>query len=76
MDKYLLRRAAAEYLGERGIPTAAQALADLASRGTGPRYAIVRGRAVYTAEDLDSWLAEQIARPVIRRSQQRPQEAA
>jgi hypothetical protein len=72
MNQYLLRRRAAEYLGERGIPTTAQALADQASRGAGPRYAIVRGRAVYTAEDLDSWLAEQIARPVIRRSQQRP----
>ena len=70
-QQYLLRRRAAEYLSERGIPTGAQALADLASRGIGPHYAIVRGRAVYTAEDLDRWLAEQIARPVIRRSRHR-----
>jgi hypothetical protein len=77
MNQYLIRRRAAEYLGERGIPTTRQSLADQACRGIGPRYAIVRGRAVYTAADLDSWLAEQIARPVIRRSQQRStQEAA
>jgi hypothetical protein len=74
--QYLLRKRAAEYLGERGIPTTAQALADQASRGAGPKYSIVRGRAVYTAEDLDSWLAAQIARPVIRRSRQRPSVAA
>ena len=76
MNHYLIRRRAAEYLGEKGIPTTAQALADQASRGAGPHYSIVRGRAVYTAEDLDRWLAEQIARPVIRRSQQRPTQAA
>jgi hypothetical protein len=73
--KYLSRSHSAQYLTNQGIKTTPQALADEASRGTGPRYAIVRGRAVYTAEDLDIWLAEQLARPVIRRSQQR-QEAA
>lgn len=76
MQQYLLRRRAAEYLGDRGIPTTAQALADQASRGAGPKYSIVRGRAVYTAEDLDSWLAAQIARPVTRRSQRAAQAAA
>jgi len=71
MNQYLVRRRAAAYLAEKGIPTTAQALADQASRGKGPHYSLVRNRAVYTAEDLDSWLAEQIARPVNRRSQQR-----
>jgi len=73
--KYLSRLHSAQYLTDQGIDTTPQALADEASRGTGPRYAIVRNRAVYTAEDLDKWIAEQIARPVIRRSRQR-QEAA
>jgi hypothetical protein len=61
------REIAAEYLSSKGIPTTAQGLADKASRGLGPRYAIVNGRAVYTQEWLDAWVAEQAARPVVRR---------
>ena len=67
MTNYLDRARAADYLAERGITTSQQGLADRASRGIGPRYAIINGRAVYTQADLDAWIAEQVARPVIRR---------
>jgi len=73
---YLTRQAAAELLTVRGLPTTPQALADAASDGTGPRYGLVRGRALYTAADLDSWLATQLARPIIRRRQQTAPSAA
>lgn len=62
MLDYLTRSRAAEHLTARGIPTTAQALADLAHRRTGPRYAIVRGRAVYRTADLDQWLAQHFER--------------
>lgn len=57
MVAYLTRSRAAEHITECGIPTSSQALADLAHRGEGPKYAIVRGRAVYRLVDLDNWLA-------------------
>jgi len=73
---YLTRPRAAEYLTTKiGIAITPQGLADRASDGTGPHYAIVNGRAVYTEENLTRWIAEQAARPVVRRSQ-RTQAAA
>ena len=65
--KYLTRQRAAEHLTAKGISTTAQALADQASDGKGPAYGIVRGRALYTESDLDAWIAEQLARPVLRK---------
>ena len=67
--RYNDRKSAAQYLRElRGIPMTPQRLADLASDKAGPRYVIINGRALYTVEDLDSWVAEQAARPVVRRT--------
>jgi hypothetical protein len=75
--KYLDRNAQAQYLrDERGIPMSPQRLADLASDGLGPKYVLINGRALSTREDLDAWVAEQAARPVIRRSRGRAIEAA
>jgi hypothetical protein len=65
--QYLTRPRAAEHLTSCGAETTAQGLADRASKGTGPRYSIINGRALYTKADLDTWLAEQAARPVVRR---------
>lgn len=67
--RYRTRLAAAEYLTGSGLETTAQGLADHASRGKGPKYGIVNGRAVYTDVDLDAWIAEQLARPVVRRKE-------
>jgi hypothetical protein len=69
--KFFLRHLAAQLITEHGIPTTAQGLADKACDGIGPRYAIVNGRAVYTEADLLNWIAEQAARPVVRRSQRK-----
>ncbi len=74
--RFLTRRLAAEYLTAQGVSTSEQGLADKASRGRSPKYAIVNGRAVYTLADLDAWIAEQAARPIVRRRERRPTAAA
>jgi hypothetical protein len=68
--EYLTRQRAAEYLSGQGLPTTGQGLADQASDGKGPKYGLVRGRALYVESDLDAWLTEQLARPVTRRRHQ------
>jgi len=68
---FLTRRLAAEHVTSQGVKTTEQGLADKASRGGGPKYSIINGRAVYTKTDLDAWIAEQAARPVVRRSKRR-----
>ena len=63
--KYLPRFPdARDYLREKGIDTGATGLKDMASRGTGPKYAIVNKRAVYTREWLDEWVETQASRTV------------
>ena len=60
--KRRLREEAAEYLTERsGVPFTGTALAALATRGTGPAFAIINGRASYAQEALDEWLAAELA---------------
>ena len=67
--RYLNRSGAAQLLVDtRGIRITAQGLADHAHRGTGPKYAIINGRALYTEDDPNAWIAEQAARPVMRRT--------
>lgn len=70
MPRYRTRRLAAEYLTAQGVKKTEQGLADDASRGKGPKYGIVNGRAVYTDADLDAWITEQLARPITRRRHQ------
>lgn len=48
---YRTREEAAEHLR-----TTRQTLDRWASRGTGPRFALVGGRALYTPDDLDAWV--------------------
>jgi hypothetical protein len=56
-----IRRDAAKYLSERsGFRFTEESLAARASSGTGPRYAILNGRAVYSDEALDEWLEAQL----------------
>jgi hypothetical protein len=69
--RYRNRPLSAEYLTARGVATTAQGLADKATDGTGPRYSIINGRALYTEADLDAWIAAQAARPVLRRKERR-----
>jgi hypothetical protein len=56
MVTLLSRDRSAEYISERGIPMTPRALAQLASEGGGPRYSLIRRRAVYHPQDLDAWI--------------------
>ena len=53
-DGRLDRKNAAMYLG-----CAPKTLADWASKGIGPAYVMVGGRAFYFRQDLDNWIAMQ-----------------
>lgn len=65
--KYLTRAEAAEYLQARGVHRTRATLAKLAVSGSGPRYrkfGAGRGaRALYTPDDLDSWIDDQLSAP-------------
>lgn len=61
MQIYLDRDAARDHIRSRGVPIGENALKDHASRGTGPKYAIINKRAVYTREWLDEWIDGQAA---------------
>jgi hypothetical protein len=78
MQTYLDRDGARDYLREGGVRIGDNALKDHASRDSGPAYRVINGRALYLREDLDAWVAEQAARPVMKRGrrQQSDQSAA
>lgn len=60
--KLLPRKDAAGYLTEKsGVAFKVETLAAMATKGTGPAYSIVNGKAVYETEALDEWLAPQLA---------------
>lgn len=74
MSTYLPRRAARSYLQDtHGVPLGGTALENMASDGTGPKYVLIAGRALYTREWLDAWVAAEAARPVARRRRARTQ---
>ncbi len=56
---FFTRLRAAEFLSAAGIPVKPASLADMASRGVGPKYRILNGRAVYREEDLLAWIEAQ-----------------
>lgn len=55
-EPFLTRKAAAEYINSTGVPMTECGLANHASRGTGPKYSMVNGRAIYRRSDLAPWL--------------------
>lgn len=61
---YLRREQAAAYLQERCGAYTAQTLAKLACVGGGPPFRKAGPFPLYTAEDLDAWLAERMSPPV------------
>ena len=69
MVKRLTRREASEYLTERGFRISANPLEKKASLREGPTYAIFGNRALYTADDLDSWAEGRlkVRRPTVGR---------
>lgn len=66
-EVFKTRDRATEYIADKGIPVQHRTLGDMASRGIGPRYALINGRAVYRDKDLDAWIEEQFSRPPQRR---------
>jgi hypothetical protein len=74
---YLTRADAREDLKVRhGIELGKTGLENMASDGTGPKYVRIAGRALYTREWLDAWVAAEAARPVVRRGERRSQSKA
>lgn len=65
--RFLTRKLAAEYLNRIGVPIKGAGLKDHANRGTGPKYAIINGSALYMHKDLDEWVAAQASRSVARK---------
>lgn len=69
MSKFLHRQGATEFMREQGVEAGDTALANLASKGKGPVYSIINGRALYTRENLLKWISEQAsASPRTRRT--------
>jgi hypothetical protein len=57
-----IRKEAAEYLTKHsGVLITEAALAARATKGTGPRFSLFNGRAVYSDEALDEWLTMELA---------------
>ena len=68
MATFLNRVMAREYLAEtHGVELGKVGLENLASDGVGPKYVLISGRALYTRDWLDQWVAAEAARPVDRR---------
>jgi hypothetical protein len=75
MPTYLVRDLARAYVHETyGIKLGDTSFENMASKGLGPKYIKIAGRALYTREWLDEWVAEQAARPVVRRRQRTVQQ--
>jgi len=63
LNRYLNRREAAQYLSDRGFPTAWTTLQKLASIGGGPRYRIFGRVALYETPDLDTYAEAKLSAP-------------
>ena len=62
MTQRMTRRQASEYLTARlGVKVSEGALGTLATRGRGPRFALVLGKAAYSREALDEWADAMLA---------------
>ena len=57
------RRAAADFLAERGFPCTPATLATLASRGGGPPFTKFGPRALYRPRDLIAWAQGKLSSP-------------
>jgi hypothetical protein len=55
---WLKRKAATRVLQEAGVPLTKSTLETIACKGTGPRYQIINGQALYRREWLDEWLLQ------------------
>jgi hypothetical protein len=60
--EFITRDTAAAVITSMGLRQTAQGLADMAHDGVGPPYSIVRGRALYRREDIETWLRAEFER--------------
>lgn len=60
---YLDRAQASEYITRKGLPLAKSTLQKFATLGGGPVYRRFGRKAVYLAEDLDTWVAKKLTAP-------------
>lgn len=65
---YKTRLRATQFLAEQGLPVSAKTLGHMASRGEGPPYAVINGRAVYRVDELERWVTEAVDRNTRRRA--------
>ena len=65
---YKTRERATQFLAEKGLPVSAKTLGHWASRGDGPPYALINGRAVYKVAELERWVNEAVDRSTRRRA--------
>ena len=61
--KYRPRREAAQFLTDRGYPTAQRTLEKLACVGGGPIYQLFGRRALYTDDNLIAWAESRTSAP-------------
>jgi hypothetical protein len=71
----LTRAAAAKFLGENGLPIAANTLAKKAVDGSGPPYQVWNGQATYDDQDLLEWAAAKLG-PKLRSTAERRKRGA
>jgi len=63
-ERYFTRAEAAEYVRSRyGLPCAETTLQKHVTVGGGPAYRVFGRNAVYTATDLDAWVARKLSAP-------------
>ncbi|MEX1994901.1 MAG: hypothetical protein WD929_09570 [Steroidobacteraceae bacterium] len=55
-NTFLTRTAATAALIDAGVPLSPKSLEYMATKGTGPKFRIVNGRAVYRRGDLQAWM--------------------
>jgi hypothetical protein len=60
---YKTRNQATLTLREHGVPLGETSLAEMASAGKGPKYAVINGRALYTDQWLFEWVQQEASRP-------------
>jgi hypothetical protein len=63
VKEFLLRKEAAQYLSDRGLPTSPNTLQKYATVGGGPEYQKFGNRAVYKPTNLDKWAEQKLGAP-------------
>jgi hypothetical protein len=63
MSVYLNRKDQTKHLRKRGVKIGDTGLANMATKGKGPRFCIINGLALSTEKWLDEWIAAEASIP-------------